>query len=133
MAVDFKGLIGGSNGYYFHVVIDTYSRYPEVSILSSTSFSKLESALDQTWAAHGIPEAVVHDGGLPYNGRKWKAYAESWGFKSDLCTPEHPQSNGLAEKFMSSIVKLTHVSIAEGKDPKKEIFKFLVMYGNTPH
>ena len=34
---------------------------------------------------------------------------------------------------MSSIVKLTHASISEGKDPKEEITKFLLMYRNTPH
>ena len=35
--------------------------------------------------------------------------------------------------MMSSIVKLTHASISEGKDPKEEITKFLLMYRNTPH
>ena len=28
VAVDFKGPIEGSKGYYFHTVINTYSRYP---------------------------------------------------------------------------------------------------------
>ena len=45
----------------------------------------------------------------------------------------HPQSNGQAEKFMSSIVKVTHASIAENKNPKEEIYKFLLNYKNTPH
>ena len=35
--------------------------------------------------------------------------------------------------MMSSIVKLTHASIAENKDPKEEITKFLLAYRNTPH
>ena len=30
-------------------------------------------------------------------------------------------------------MKLTHASISEGKDPKEEITKFLLMYRNTPH
>ena len=34
---------------------------------------------------------------------------------------------------MSSIVKITHASIAEGKNPKEEIYKFLLNYRNTPH
>ena len=34
---------------------------------------------------------------------------------------------------MSYIVKVTHASIAEGKDPKSEIYKFLMNYRNTPH
>ena len=46
VAVDFKGPIGGSRGYYFHVVIDTYSHYPEVQIVKSTGFEKLQKELD---------------------------------------------------------------------------------------
>ena len=34
---------------------------------------------------------------------------------------------------MSSIVKITHARRAEGKDPKKEIYTFLMNYRNTPH
>ena len=34
---------------------------------------------------------------------------------------------------MASIVKLTHAAIAERKDPKEEISKFLLNYRNTPH
>ena len=85
LAADFKGPIGGTNGYYFHVLIDMYSRYPEVAIVKSTSFSKLEAALDQTWAAQGFPESITHDGGPPYNGKKWKEYGRQCSFKSDKC------------------------------------------------
>ena len=130
---DYKGPIGGPRGYYFHVLIDTYSKWPEVSVTKSTEFERLFPALDQSFACHGYPDLVVHDGGPPYNSHNWKEYAKRCGFETSLCTPEHPQANGQAEKFMSSIVKITHASIAEGKDPKKEIYTFLMNYRNTPH
>ena len=60
-------------------------------------------------------------------------YARQAGFETDLCTPEHPQANGQAEKFMASVVKIMHASIAEGRDPKEEILKFLLNCRNTPH
>ena len=130
---DYKGPIGGPRGYYFHVLIDTYSKWPEVSVTKSTEFERLFPALDQSFACHGYPDLVIHDGGPPYNSHNWKEYAKRCGFETSLCTPEHPQANGQAEKFMSSIVKLTHAIIAEGKDPKKEIYTFLMNYRNTPH
>ena len=34
---------------------------------------------------------------------------------------------------MTSIVKVPHAAIAEGKEPKEEIFKFLGIYKNTKH
>ena len=69
-AADFRGPIGGKNGDYFHVLLDTYSRWPEVSVTQSTSFKKLYPALDRSWARMGIPELVVHDGGPPYESHR---------------------------------------------------------------
>ena len=34
---------------------------------------------------------------------------------------------------MSSIMKVTHASISENKNPKEEIYKFLLNYRNTPY
>lgn len=76
---------------------------------------------------------VIHDNGPPYDSMQWRRYAKKVGFTSKPCTPEHPQGNGLAEKMMASIVKLTHASFAEGKHPKIEITQWLLNYRNTPH
>ena len=35
--------------------------------------------------------------------------------------------------MMTSIVKVTHAAIAEGKDPQTEMTKFLLNYRNTTH
>ena len=43
---EFKGPIGGK--YYFHVMIDELSRWPEVEMVSSTSFEKLQPALERS-------------------------------------------------------------------------------------
>ena len=56
---DFKGPI--ANKYYLHVVIDQYSKYPEVDIVTSTGFKKLRPILDRVFACHGIPEALSSD------------------------------------------------------------------------
>ena len=61
---NFKGPIGKK--YYLHVVINQNSKYPEVNIVSSTSFSKLEPCLDRIMATHGIPEQLTTDNGSPY-------------------------------------------------------------------
>ena len=59
VAANYKGPIGGPRGYYFHVVIDLYSRWPEVDMVKSTSFEALQPKLDKVWATHGVPEKVV--------------------------------------------------------------------------
>ena len=128
---DFKGPIAGS--YYAHIFIDQYSKYPEVDIVKSTSFKKLKPAMDRVFATHGIPETLSTDNGPPYSGDEFKAYAKRLGFELTPVTPDDPQSNGFAENFVKSICKLIHTAAAENKDPKEELYTFLLQYRATPH
>ena len=73
---DYKGPIGGPRGYYFHVLIDTYSKWPEVAVTKSTKFEKLFPVLNQSFACHGYQDQIIHDGGLPYNSQAWLDYAK---------------------------------------------------------
>ena len=57
---DYKGPIGSPREYYFHVLIDTYSKLPEVSVTKSTKFKKMFPAIDQSFASHGYPDLVEH-------------------------------------------------------------------------
>ena len=62
---DFKGPIGGPRGYYFHVLIDEYSKWPEIAVTRSTDFDSLSPMLERSFATHGIPEKIIHDNGPP--------------------------------------------------------------------
>jgi len=128
---DFKGPIGGQ--YYFHIVIDQYSKYPEVDIIKSTSFNKLRPILDRIIASHGVPESITTDNGPPYNSHEMQKYAEEMGFKITPVSPEDPQCNGFAENFVKTICKLLHTSVADRLDPRVELHKFLLLYRATPH
>ena len=64
-AADYKGPISGSRGYYFHVLIDLYSKRPEVEVTKSTKFKKLFPVLDGSFASHGIPDQIIHDNSPP--------------------------------------------------------------------
>ena len=81
---DFKGPIGGGQ-YYLHIVIDQFSKYPEVDIVTSTSFKKLKPIMDRIFATHGIPEDVTADNGPPYPSDDMKNYAAGEGIQSYTC------------------------------------------------
>ena len=72
----YKGPMGGK--YYFHVliVIDLYSRWPEVGMTKSTSMDKLYLLLDRSFGVHGMPESITHDSGPPYDIRAWRKYGK---------------------------------------------------------
>ena len=130
-SADYKGPIAGK--YYFHVLIDNYSRWPEVAMVTSTGFDSLQDKLEDSFNTHGIPDSITHDNGPCYNGGEWKKFARKWGFEIRPCTPEHPQSNGIAERFMGVLVKVVHAAVASKQDPRVEVRRRLLNYRNTPH
>ena len=70
VALDFKGPVGGQDGFYYHVVLDTYSRYPDITIVLDTKFETLRPVLEETWSRYRYPSKLIHDGGPPYNSHK---------------------------------------------------------------
>ena len=130
ISVDFKGPI---QGYYLHVAIDNLSRWPEVQMVKSTKFKDLEGKLETLFSLHGIPEVVLSDNGPPYNSNDWKRFSKKMGFKTRHSTPEHPESNGIAERFMSVLVKVIHTAVADKQDPRVAVRRRLLNYRNTVH
>jgi hypothetical protein len=92
----------------------------------------LKPALDRSFAPLGVPESITHDDGPPYFSGDRKFYAKE-GFLPCLCTPEHPEGNGIAERFMGVLVKTVHTAVAENKDPVVELQRRLLNYCITPH
>ena len=103
VAADFWGPL--SSGQHLLVVIDEYSRYPEVEITSSTSGPATIPVIDKIFATHGIPESVKTDGGPPFNGNEFAMYSRWAGFTHRKVSPEDPEANGLAEAFMKTVKK----------------------------
>ena len=63
--VDFYGPLQTKE--YLLVVIDRYSRFPEVDIVHSTKASAVIPTLDRMFAVHGIPDVLISDNGPPFN------------------------------------------------------------------
>lgn len=104
-----------------------------MAMTTSTGMDKLKNILSDSFNIHGVPETITHDNGPLYNGREWQAFARKQGFKPKVCSPEHPESNGIEERFLSVLVKVIHAAVAEGKDPRLEVKKRLLNYRNTLH
>ena len=74
-------------GHYVLVVIDDYSRFPEVEIVHSTSAKAVLPNLDRVFAAYGVPQVVKSDNGPPFNGHEFAQFADYLGFKHNRVTP----------------------------------------------
>ena len=105
---DFKGPIGGK--CYLFAVIDQYSKFPEVDLVSSTSFKKLRPILDRIFSTHGITELLTTDHGPPYSSHEMAEYIKEKGFKLSLVRPEDPHCNSFTENFIKFLCKLLHTN-----------------------
>ena len=116
-----------------HVVVDAYSRFADVEVTKSTTGEELLPKLDKLWATHGIPAKLVSDNGPPYKSREFRKYCKKMGIKHRPITETHPQSNGIAERFVKRIVKLILTAKTDGKDPRREVNKFVMGYNSATH
>ena len=115
------------------MLIDNYSRFPEIEIVNSTSAKSTIPKLDKILSTMGIPLKITSDNGPPFNSIEMKQYSKHMGFHHHKITPLWPQANGMVENFMRSINKLVKTARIEGKSWKQELFKFLRNYRATPH
>ena len=87
--VDFYGPL--PTGEYLLVVVDRYSRFPEVEIVHSTRASTVIPKLDKIFAVRGIPTLLKSDNGPPFNGEEYQRYLTALGIKAIFSTPKWPQ------------------------------------------
>ena len=120
-------------GEYVFVVIDAYSRFPEVEIVRSTSASSIMPKLDRIFSTHGIPQVIRSDNGPPFTSKEINEYMRENGIDHRRITPLWPQANSEAESFMKPLTKAIRSAHAEGRSWMKCLYKFLLNYRTTPH
>ena len=112
------------DGITYLLVVDYYSRYPEVIQLKTTTTQSIIHALRSIFSRHGIPQILMSDNGPQYSSQEFAAFASQYGFTHTTSSPHYPQSNGLAERT----VKTAKGLLKESTDPHLA----LLTYRATP-
>ena len=128
---DFYGPL--PTGEYLLVVIDRYSRFPEVEIVRSTKASTVIPKLDKIFATHGLPTVIKSDNGPPYNSQEYRRYLEALGIRPEFSTPYWPQGNAETERFMQPLGKALKTAQIQGRPWQQELNRFLLQYRTAPH
>ena len=131
LAVDILGPL--PNGESILVVVDYYSRWYEIRILTSTVASKVIKAMQSMFDIHGLPISIKSDNGPQFVAHEFKEYLGSLGIHHHLVTPRWPEANGEVERQNRSLMKRVRIAYSEGKDYKHELNKYIVSYRNVAH
>ena len=90
-------------GTTYLLVVDYFSRYPEISKLSTTTSQGVINALRPIFARHGVPEILRSDNGPQYVSREMTEFSVAYGFQQITSSPHYPKSNGLAERTVQTV------------------------------
>ena len=96
------------NGVYALVVIDSFSKWPEVFFRKSASAEFTIHALRKVFSREGIPVALVTDNGSHFSARIVTDWLSAIGCKHLFTAPRHPCSNGQAENFVRTLKNAIH-------------------------
>lgn len=133
---DFCGPI---DGYYFLILIDSYSKWPEVFISKSMTTEFTISRLRETFARYGLPIVLVSDNGSQYTSYEFKTFLSNNNIKHKLTAPGHPSTNGAAENFVRTLKTSLKSAIADAKMKNSSISldcilsRFLFDYRSVIH
>ena len=106
------------------IVVDYFSRFPEVKALSSTTSSSVINALKTMFARFGIPETLISDNGPQFSSLEFKEFSGVYEFNHVTSSPLYPQSNGQAERSVQTVKHL----LKDSSDPHIA----LLTYRSTP-
>jgi hypothetical protein len=112
-------------GKSYLVIVDYYSRYPEVIQMASTTSSLVIEAIKGVFSRHGIPMKVISDNGPQFNSHLFTQFAQEFGFTHRTSSPGYPQSNGLAERAVQTVKNIL-------KKGEKHLSLGLMAYRATP-
>lgn len=115
------------NGRDYLVIVDYYSKYPELALLQDKTAGCVISHAKSVFARHGIPEEIVSDN-MPFGSREFRDFAKSWGIILTTSSPGYPQSNGQAERCVQTLKRLLKKASEDGRDP----YIALLEYRSTP-
>ena len=112
------------NGATYLLVVDYFSRFPEVLKLTCTTSKSIISALKSIFSRHGIPAVLMSDNGPQFDSMTMKAFASEYSFTHTTSSPHYPQSNGHVERAVKTVKQLLNQST----DP----YMAMLSYRSTP-
>lgn len=126
---------GPFKGAMFLIVVDAYSKWPEVFHMQSTTSAATVTVLRSLFARQGIPHELVSDNGPQFCSEEFKVFMKANAIRHITSAPFHPRTNGQAERFVQSFKNAVKASASNNNNVSlnQTINKFLCKYRITPH
>ena len=116
----------------FLIVVDAYSKWPEIFEMRSTTSTATINTLRTPFARQGIPAELVWDYRSQFRSEEFRQFMESNAIRHITSSPFHPRTNGQAERFVQSFKKAIKSASRDSACINKKLNSFLCKYRITP-
>lgn len=131
IAIDFLGPM--PTGEYILVIIDYFSRYISLEVMTHITAKETIKRLDKIFGLWGLPRTITLDNAKQFVSVDFEQYCRTKRIHLNHTSPYWPQANGEVERQNRSLLKRFKIANALYGDWKAEMAQFLEMYNNTPH
>jgi hypothetical protein len=116
------------NSKDYLIIVDYFSLYIEVSLLSSTNSKAIINAMKAAFSRHGTPLGLFTDNAANLVSEEMQRFAGEWDFVHETSSPYHAQSNGQSENAVKTIKGLIKKAVHSSEDVNRS----LQIYRSTP-
>ena len=110
------------------LIVDYTSKFLVVHKLSSMTGQHVAHYCKEVFSEYGWPETLISDSGPCSTADVFTSVMNAYHVNHITSSPNYPQSNWLAEKYVQIVKSLFYKAKEEGKG----LFKCLMIYCNTP-
>ena len=132
--VDF---LGPFHGKTYLIVVDAYSKWPEVFEMGKTDSESTIEKLRECFARFGLPRTIFSDNGRQFTSAEFAKFCKNNGIMHKTSAPYHPSTNGLAENAVGSFKRGITRALKDGRNKTVSlstlISRYLASYRNVPH
>ena len=113
--------ISGAN--HLLVVVDYYSRWPEVVLQKKTDAGHVTKSMEAMVRTHGLPDTVQSDNGPPFASKEFakEVFLDYLGVDHKKGVPYWPQSNMEVERCNETLFKIIRIANLQVKDWKEAL------------
>ncbi|XP_062711283.1 uncharacterized protein K02A2.6-like [Aedes albopictus] len=122
--LDYAGPIDGMS---YLVIVDSFSKWPEIFQTRSTTASSTIGILRETFARFGVSDTIVSDNGSQFCSSEFQQFCEYSGIIHIRTAPYHPQSNGQAERFVDTLKRSLRLIVEANNKTKQDTVLLRIM------
>ncbi|XP_036346551.1 uncharacterized protein K02A2.6-like [Rhagoletis pomonella] len=120
-------------GRYLFVLVDAFSKWPEVHIVPNMNTETTIQPCEDIFATFGLPNVFVSDHGTQFNSKAFQSFLKNNGITHKQGAPYHPATNGQAERFVQTVKTKLRSANCTSNSMNRELANILMAYRRSIH